>query len=112
MNDAHTAPYRAKDLAHGRFEVLERLGEGGMGIVYRAFDHQRGIEVALKHLRLMDADSVARLKQEFRALADVAHPNLVPLYDLVSAGGAWFFTMELVAGVDFDVHVANRVARR
>src|SRR5262249_47262540 len=88
-----------------RFEVLRRLGEGGMGVVYEAFDRERQTHVALKTIRFPDAATVFRFKQEFRALADVVHPNLAALYELVSAAGQTFFTMELVSGVDFLEHV-------
>ncbi|MBI2392104.1 MAG: AAA family ATPase [Deltaproteobacteria bacterium] len=85
---------------HPRFEIRGRLGAGGGGVVYRAHDRERGHEVALKTLRHPGAGSQLRLKQEFRALADVAHPNLLPLYDLFVDESRCFFTMELVEGVD------------
>jgi len=78
-----------------------------MGIVYRARDNERGMEVALKTLRRVDPPAIYRLKQEFRALAETAHENLVSLYELVCAAELWFFTMEFVEGVDFLTYVSG-----
>ena len=72
-----------------------------MGIVYEAFDHDRQMPVALKTLRWVDAQSIFSLKTEFRARADLEHRNLVRLGELHRDDGHWFFTMELVKGVDF-----------
>lgn len=85
----------------GSYDVVGLLGYGGMGNVYRAIDRERGTPVALKTLHVSDAGSVARLKREFRAVADMSHPGLVPVYELATDQGIWFFTMELVDGVDF-----------
>jgi hypothetical protein len=90
-----------------RFEVRRILGEGGMGIVYEAFDRERSMSVALKTLRWVDAKSIFLLKTEFRARADVEHRNLVRLGELHHEEGYWFFTMELVKGVDFLDWVRN-----
>ena len=82
-----------------------------MGVVYRAFDEKRGVAVALKTLKRADATAILRFKQEFRALADVSHPNLVALHELATDGPIWFFTMELIEGVDFLSFVRSETDR-
>jgi len=84
-----------------RFSLLRRIGAGGMGVVYEAHDRARDIRVALKTLPGADARALYLFKQEFRALSDVVHPNLVALHELFSIGEQWFFTMDLVHGVNF-----------
>src|SRR5579864_8228987 len=88
-----------------RFHRVRRLGEGSMGVVYEAIDRERGTRVAIKTLRYLEAESLAGLKREFRAMQDLHHPNLVSLGELVSEGDQWFFTMELVSGREFLDHV-------
>jgi len=76
-----------------------------MGVVYEAYDRQQCERVALKLLRNVDQHSLYRFKNEFRALADLSHPNLVRLGDLVCEDGQWFLTMELLDGVTFTTYV-------
>ena len=84
-----------------RYQLVRQLGAGGMGIVYEVLDRDQGHRrVALKVLQRRDAESLMRLKREFRALADARHPNLVSLYELTADDTTCFFTLELVDGVD------------
>jgi serine/threonine protein kinase len=88
-----------------RFELLQRLGAGGCGVVYRARDRESGDVVALKTLPDAEPAALLRFKREFRALADIHHPGLLPLYELRCEGAHWYFTMEIVDGVDFATWV-------
>jgi hypothetical protein len=85
-------------LASGRFVVRSVLGTGGMGAVYRATDTRRGRDVAVKVLSRVEAAGIYALKQEFRSLSNVDHPNLVRLHELHSDRGTWFLSMDLVDG--------------
>ena len=88
-----------------RFRLVRFIGRGGMGVVYEAFDEVNGIPVAVKLLPIVSPDLLLRFKREFRTVADVRHPNLVRLGELVSDGSQWFFTMELVNGIDLATYV-------
>ncbi|MBF5044840.1 tetratricopeptide repeat protein [Aggregicoccus sp. 17bor-14] len=82
----------------GRYLVVERLGFGGMGEVYAAFDPQLNRKVALKLLlpHADGADGRARLLREAQAMAQLSHPNVLPVHDVGEAQGRIFVAMELV----------------
>jgi predicted ATPase len=88
-----------------RFTVLKKLGSGGFGDVYEAIDVKTGERVAVKTLHSLDADALYMFKNEFRSLADLRHPNLIRFGELCFEANQWFFTMELIEGVNFIQHV-------
>jgi len=94
---------RAADLTIGPYRVLDLLGEGGMGRVFKAHHTRLGRDVALKVIRkekLANTNAVQRFHQEVRAAAQLQHPNVVLAFDADEADGMHFFSMELVDGTD------------
>jgi serine/threonine protein kinase/tetratricopeptide (TPR) repeat protein len=91
------------DLIGGRYEIVQLLGEGGMGAVYKALDREVERTVALKLIR-PDLSSnpaiLARFKQELLTAHQVTHKNVIRIYDLSEADGVKFITMEFVEGSD------------
>ncbi|MBL9014297.1 MAG: serine/threonine-protein kinase PknK, partial [Myxococcales bacterium] len=90
-----------------RYQLKRRIGVGGMGVVYEAFDAERRANVALKVMRSTDAAALYRFKKEFRVLADLHHKNVVSLHELVATSNRWFLTMELIDGVNFRDYVRD-----
>ena len=91
------------DILGGRYEILARLGEGGMGAVYKASDREVDRVVALKLIRPEMASNpaiLARFKQELLTAHQVTHKNVIRIYDLSEADGVKFITMEFVEGSD------------
>jgi len=85
----------------GHYRVLEKIGSGGMGEVYRASDDRLGREVALKILKsslAKDPDRLRRFEQEARAAAVLNHPNIVAIYDIGMHEGAPYIVSELLEG--------------
>lgn len=99
----------------GRYLLIEPIGAGGMGVVYRAYDPQLEREVAVKLVRFGAADSEAqrRLLTEARVLARLAHPNVVAVHDAGVRGDEVFIAMELVKGTTLDrwLTLSKRSAR-
>ncbi|HEY3495563.1 MAG TPA: protein kinase, partial [Polyangiaceae bacterium] len=84
----------------GTFELVRKIGTGGMGVVYVARDVRKDGLVALKTLPRPSPRGIAQLKEEFRIAADLTHPNLIVLYELAFDADRPYFTMELVDGTD------------
>jgi serine/threonine protein kinase len=85
----------------GHYEIVEKLGEGGMGAVYRARDTTLGRDVALKLLPefvAADREKIARLEREARLLASLSHPNIATLHGLEVSSGLKYLVMELAPG--------------
>ncbi len=89
-----------------RFEIKRRLGAGGMGVVYEAFDREQGRRVAIKTLPALNLRARLRFQDDFVALQALDHPNLVRMGEVFEEKGVFFFTMELVEGVDFIAYVS------
>ncbi|HCS49650.1 MAG TPA: hypothetical protein DIW61_15945 [Candidatus Aminicenantes bacterium] len=87
----------------GRFQVIEELGHGGMGKVYKVFDTKIKEKVALKLIRpevASDKDTIERFSNEIRLARKIGHRNVCRMFDLGEAEGAHFITMEYVHGED------------
>ncbi|HEY4058163.1 MAG TPA: serine/threonine-protein kinase, partial [Kofleriaceae bacterium] len=82
----------------GKYTLEERLGQGAMGIVYRAKDAELGRSVAIKVLHRPDEALTERLVREARSMAQVSHPNVVAVYDVGDRDGTTYIAMELVSG--------------
>ncbi len=94
---------RGGDLLLGPYILLERLGEGGMGAVFKARHHSQNYLVALKVIRkdrCADNESILRFRREIRAATRLSHPNVVGAYDAEEVSGTLFFAMEYVEGID------------
>src|SRR5712691_6969126 len=96
---SHGAIVIGKTISH--FSILEKLGEGGMGVVYKARDTHLDRLVALKVLppeKVADAERKRRFVQEAKAASALNHPNIITIYDIASENGIDFIAMEYVPG--------------
>src|SRR3984957_17883523 len=105
------APVEEGVILGERYEILKRLGEGGMGAVYKARDHELDRLVALKVIRPELAghpDILRRFKQELILARQVTHKNVVRIFDLGSADGRKFITMDYIPGRDLKSILVER----
>jgi eukaryotic-like serine/threonine-protein kinase len=98
----------------GHYRIIEKLGEGGMGVVYKAQDLHLGRLVALKVLppdKLSDPERQQRFTQEAKAASALNHPHIITIYDIASDGGLDFIAMEYVAGKTLDQVIPRKGLR-
>ncbi|HXV13667.1 MAG TPA: serine/threonine-protein kinase, partial [Candidatus Krumholzibacteria bacterium] len=92
------------------YRLVEKLGEGGMGVVWRAVDTTLDREVAVKILPdvfASDADRAARFEREAKVLASLNHPNITTIHSVHKADSVRFLVMELAHGEDLATHLAR-----
>jgi serine/threonine-protein kinase len=89
----------------GRYELIERIGGGGMALVYKAHDMLLGRKVAVKILRQQfvgDEEFIKRFRREAQAAASLSHPNVVSIYDVGQDGDIHYIIMEYVEGINLN----------
>jgi serine/threonine protein kinase/tetratricopeptide (TPR) repeat protein len=87
----------------GRYQIIEELGSGGMGKVYKVLDKEINAKIALKLIRpeiAVDKNTIERFRNELRTARDISHKNICRTYDLGKDAGNYFLTMEYVSGED------------
>ena len=94
-----------------RYEVLEKIGMGGMSVVYKAKDHKLNRFVAIKVLKQEFSDNanfVSKFRVEAQAAAGLMHPNIVNVYDVGDEKGMYYIVMELVEGITLKKYIEKK----
>jgi serine/threonine protein kinase len=98
------------ELTIGPYQILDRLGEGGLSEVFKAWDTLRGRVVALKVLRqdlTANPDAVRQFQREVKAITRLSHPNVIKTHEAGQHGRVHYFTMEYVEGMDLERFVSQ-----
>ena len=106
----HKDPYIGRMLDN-RYEILERIGTGGMAVVYKAKCHRLNRLVAVKILKsdlAQDEDFRRRFNAESQAVAQLSHPNIVSVYDVSRGGDIEYIVMELIDGITLKQYMEKR----
>lgn len=94
---------RAGSIFAGRYQIIEELGKGGMGRVYKALDEEINLKLALKLIKpeiSSNTQAIERLRNELKIARSINHKNVCRLYDINKEAGVYFITMEYVDGLD------------
>jgi eukaryotic-like serine/threonine-protein kinase len=102
-SDSDTNPFRAGDVFASRYRMINRLGQRGLGEVWRADDLVLHLPVALKLIRVTSLQGRERILNEVRLARQITHPAVCRVFDVGEAGGGVFYSMELVQGEDLAI---------
>lgn len=106
-----TAMVNITSLLEGRFQVMQELGRGGMGIVFLAYDKQLKDNVAIKVLSPFlsgDSESLERMRREVTSARKITHTNVIKIFDIAEAGGLHYITMEYFPGENLRQLITRR----
>lgn len=111
--DHLTGRMKPNNILYHRYRILETVGQGGMGAVYKARDIKFGRKVAVKEMSQNNLntqeveEATERFRQEANLLARLTHPNLPSVYDYFEESGRWYLVMDFIKGETLEAHIAR-----